>query len=122
MNLTVNMALSIPVIVRHGKLAASAAIDPASVKLVKVEPKQQKLAFTLSRSGTRSIYGDAAVYRGEEKIVETRGLAVYTPNKKRTIELHVPDQFQLKSGDTVRVVFNEKDATKPLAEATAVLP
>ena len=122
MRVTVNVGISIPVIARHGKLEAKATIDPASVRLSVVEPKQQLVGFTLLRAGTRSVYGDVAVYRGEEKVAVGSGFAIYTPNSQRKIGVHVLEPYQLKSGENIRLVFTEKDEKKPLAETTITLP
>ena len=122
MRVTVNIGISIPVIARHGKLEAGAGIDPSSVKIVAIEPKQQLVGFTLSRTGTRSIYGDVVVYRGEEKVAVGNGFAVYTPNSKRKIGVPVLDNFSLQTGEKIRVVFTERDGKKPMAETTITLP
>jgi len=122
MRVVANIGVSIPVIARHGKLDAQTAIDPASVRLVPVEPKQQLVGFTLSRTGSRSVYGDVAVYRGEEKVAVGNGVAIYTPNLKRKIGVPVLDNFRLKPGENIRVVFTERDAKKPMAETTITLP
>jgi len=122
MKVVTNIGVSIPVIARHGKLEAQAAIDPSSVKVVAVEPKQQLVDFTLSRTGTRSVYGDVAVYRGDEKVAVGNGLAIYTPNLTRKVGVPVLDTFMLKPGEHIRVVFTERDEKKPMAETTITLP
>jgi P pilus assembly chaperone PapD len=122
MKITTNIGVSIPVIARHGNLEVSAAIDPATVKISTVGPKQQQVGFTLTRTGTRSIYGDIAIYRGKEKIAEGNGFAVYVPNGKRKIAVSVPETSALNPGDTIRVVFTEREDKKLMAETTVVLP
>jgi hypothetical protein len=122
MKVLANIAVSIPVIARHGKLEAQAAIDPLTVKLIAVEPKQQLVGFTLSRTGTRSVYGDVAVYRGQEKVAVGNGVAIYTPNLLRKIGVPVLENFLLKPGENIRVVFTERNEKKPMAETTITLP
>lgn len=122
MKITTNVGISIPVIARHGKLEAKAAIDPLSIKVTAVEPKQQLVGFILTRSGTRSVYGDVAVYRGEEKVAVGSGFSVYTPNSQRKIGVNVLDPYLLKPGENIRVVFTERDEKKPMAETTVILP
>jgi hypothetical protein len=122
MRVKANIGVSIPVIARHGKLEAQAAIDPLSVKLIAVEPKQQLVGFTLTRSGTRSVYGDVVVYRGEEKVALGNGFAIYTPNLKRKVGVPVMENILLKPGENIRVVFTERDAKKPIAETTITIP
>lgn len=122
MRVTVNVGISIPVIARHGKLEAKATIDPSSVKVTAVEPKQQQVEFTLGRTGTRSIFGDIAIYRGEDKVAVGSGFSVYVPNGQRKVGLRVLEPHQLKSGENIRLVFTEKDEKKPMAETTLTLP
>ncbi|MBJ6798961.1 fimbrial biogenesis chaperone [Geomonas propionica] len=120
MNIVANVGISIPVIARHGDLQAVAAIDPKSVALS--GDKQQVLSFTMCRSGTRSVHGDVAAYRGQDKVAEGRGFAIYTPNTVRKVAIVVPESSRLRSGDTVRLVFTERGEKKPLAETAVVLP
>ena len=122
MNIVANVGISIPVIARHGELQAAATIDPASVTLRHPGEKQQVLSFTMSRTGTRSVYGDVAAYRGQDKVAEGKGFAIYTPNTVRKVAIVVPENTRLRSGDTVRLVFTERDEKKPLAETAVVLP
>jgi len=122
MNITANIGISIPVILRHGNLEAKAAIEPTSVKLTELGQKKQLVAFTLTRTGTRSIYGDVVVYRGKEKVAEGNGFAVYTPNVQRKVGVPVMESSPLRSGDTIKIVFTERDEKKPMAETAAVLP
>ncbi|WP_224984180.1 fimbrial biogenesis chaperone [Geomonas agri] len=120
MNIVANVGISIPVIARHGDLQAGASIDAGSVALS--GEKQQVLSFTMHRSGTKSVYGDVAVYRGQEKVAEGKGFAIYTPNTVRKVSLVVPEHSRLSSGEAVRLVFTERDEKKPLAESAVVLP
>jgi P pilus assembly chaperone PapD len=122
MNLTANIGISIPVIARHGNLEANAAIDPASVKISETGQKKQLVGFTLARTGTRSIYGDVVIFRGKEKVAEGNGFAVYTPNSQRRVGVPLLETCFLSPGDTIRIVFTERDEKKPMAETTVVLP
>ncbi|MBU5612001.1 fimbrial biogenesis chaperone [Geomonas azotofigens] len=122
MNIVANVGISIPVIARHGDLQARVAIDTKSVTLKPGGEKQQLLSFTMLRSGTRSVYGDVAAYRGEEKVAEGKGFAIYTPNTVRKVAIVVPENSRLRSGDTVRLVFTERDEKKPLTETAVVIP
>lgn len=103
-------------------MEAKASIDPASVKLSEIGPKKQLVGFTLSRTGTRSIYGDVVVYQGKDKIAEGNGFAVYTPNRERKVGVPLPESSPLKSGDSIRIVFTERDEKKPMAETTVIIP
>lgn len=122
MSITTNIAVSIPVMARHGNLEAKAAIDPASVKVIETDKTQQCVRLTINRSGQRSIYGDVTMFRGKEKVAEGRGLAVYTPNTHRNLELPVQSSSRLNPGDALTILFTEKDEKIPLAVTTVVLP
>jgi len=122
MKIKARIGISIPVIVRHGKLAVKTEIDPSSVRVTAVEPRQQVVDFTMLRTGTRSVYGDVAVYRGADKVAVGNGLALYTPNTRRKIGLRVHDPHMLKPGEEIRVVFTERDEKKPAAETTITVP
>lgn len=122
MNIVANIGITIPVIARHGDLEVKAAIDPESVMVQQAEGKQQVLTFKMIRTGTRSIYGDVVAYRGKDKVVEGSGFAVYTPNATRKVALSVPENSRLRSGDTVRLVFTERNEKKPMAETTVIVP
>jgi len=121
MRISTNVGVSIPVIVRHGQLVAEAAIDPASVAVTAADPHAQRITLTLSRAGSRSIYGNIAVYRGKEKVALVDNFAVYVPNSRRKVSVPVLEPHQLKPGDSLHVVFTEKGESKPLAEAAAVV-
>lgn len=122
MNIVANIGITIPVIARHGDLEAKAAIDPASVAVKQVADKQQVLSFTMTRTGSRSIFGDVVAYGGKDKVAEGNGFAIYTPNALRKVAVPVPENSHLRSGDTVRLVFTERNEKKPMAETTATLP
>lgn len=120
--ISTNFGISIPVIARHGDLSAQAQIDPASIAISEDRSKQQMVSFALTRTGTRSIYGDIEVLRGKEKVAEAKGVAVYAPNNRRMLSLNLRGSTQVGRGDAIRIVFTEKDEIKPMAETTAVIP
>lgn len=98
--------VSIPVIVRHGKLSAAVEIQTPSVK-------DDTLTFTLKRDGSRSTYGDVEVFvnngnKKGERVGYVRGLSVYYPNAKRIVEvpLQLPASFS-KSKDGLLISFTE---------------
>lgn len=122
MSITTNIDVSIPVLARHGELQAAAAIDPGSVKVVENQQKRQFICLTINRSGQRSIYGDLTLFRGKEKVAEALGFAVYTPNTHREMQLPVLSPSRLNPGDTLTIVFTEKDEKNPMAVTSVVLP
>lgn len=114
--LTPVFGLTIPVIVRHGKLAAKGGVADLTYTPSKGE-KPAELGFTLERDGKRSLFGDVvATYHpksGSPLVVgEINRLAVYTPNDKRrvTMTLRVPDGVKLGNGK-LNLVYRETQKT-----------
>jgi P pilus assembly chaperone PapD len=119
--LTPIYGVTIPVIVRKGALKATAAIS--NVHLLR-ESGQVSLAFNLSRSGDRSVYGRVRVTKpGVAKpIYEARGVAVYAELSARTVALQVPPEVAAAMTGPVTVQYLEDNDTGGLiAEAQGVL-
>ena len=78
--------ITLPVIVRQGKLSATAKIEKARIV---TEDGKQYLDYDLLREGNRSVYGDmeiSCVGGGEPTILQQiRGIAVYTEVTRRTM-------------------------------------
>jgi len=112
-NLIPIMAISIPVIIRHGKLNANIKISDLVFNRA-LEEKHPYLSFKLNREGTRSIYGDISInFRSVSagdpvEVGRINGLAVYVPNKNRTlnVSLFAPEGINLHNG-TLHVTFKE---------------
>ena len=104
--------LTIPVIVRHGKLAAEGGVSGLSYTPPNGE-KPAKLGITIERSGERSLFGNLVATfhpKGGSPLVvgELNRLAVYSPNNKRrvTMTLRVPDGVTLATGK-LNVAYRE---------------
>ena len=114
--------VTIPVIVRLGNLEARAGI--ANVHLVKAAGKTV-IAMDVTRSGSRSIYGDVKVFKPgvAEPIAIQRGVAVYTEIGARSIQVPVEAAVVAQANGPVKVQFFEKnDGIDSLAaETSAVL-
>lgn len=114
--------VTIPVIVRLGNLQVQAAISD-----VRVEQREGKpsIALQLSRSGTRSTFGDVKILKSgvKEPIAIQRAVAVYTEVGKRQVSIPVADSFkgQLSGPVTIQYVETFDDGSKTLAETQAVL-
>lgn len=88
--------MSIPVIIRVGETNSSTTITGLSLKTSETDPPV--LSMTLNRSGNMSVYGDVSVkyvsMNGQSKLVGAiKGLAVYTPNTKRLVQLVLDKTF-----------------------------
>lgn len=130
--LVVVPAITIPLIVRHGELSASASIS--DIVLSRGDAKndgQPMVSFSINRSGARSLFGDVSItYRsadGREEFVigQINQLAVYTPNSRRRISLplRVPVHVTL-SGGRLRVEYRARpdDGGGTIAFADQAVP
>jgi len=105
-------SITVPVILRVGKLDASASLDAAA--LDQAAPDQ--LMIKLTRSGTRSTYGDITVTpEGQSEPAWTvRGVAIYTPNRSREAALPLPPEVREQlAGTKVRIAYISTDDAVP---------
>ena len=128
MRLRAVYGVSIPIIVRHGTLVAGLGLSDLRVEQVPGADPPARLAVTLNRSGDGSVYGDlraVLVRDGQPDLVVgvARGLAVYSPNTRRTCVLPLRLPPQLDPRARLRVRFDPAPGvTKtPLAEASVAL-
>ena len=128
MRLRAVYGVSIPIIVRHGTLVAGLGLSDLRVEQVPGADPPARLAVTLNRSGDGSVYGDlraVLVRDGQPDLVVgvARGLAVYTPNPRRTCVLPLRLPASLDPRARLRVSFDSAPGvTKtPLAEASVAL-
>lgn len=119
-------SITVPVILRVGTLAASVQVDGAA--LSKADAGQ--LIVKLSRSGTRSTYGDISLtVEGERQPAWlVRGVAIYTPNASRDVILPLPADVRARlAGKRVKIAYISTDSAEPalagsvLASLTAAL-
>jgi hypothetical protein len=120
--LTPIYGVTIPIIVRLGNLEATAGI--ANVHLEKKDGKPA-VALDLSRSGTRSTYGEVRVLKAgvKDPIAVQKGVAVYTDVARRHVSIPVQDNLRgLASGPvTVEYLETYEDGTHMIAQTQAVL-
>lgn len=125
--LTPVFGVTIPVIVRHGSTSAIAKFGAIKIHKLQKPEVRYKLSIPINREGNQSLYGNLFVEftpeNGGNKLEVGRlnGLAVYSPNKTRTIALTLlpPPGLELKSG-LLKVTYSaesefliEKDLTLP---------
>lgn len=125
------VGVTIPVIVRHGSLHATATLSDLQFHPANDPKRQPRISLTIEREGDRSVYGDFRVTfhpkNGSAVIVgQANGVALYTPNSRRTFttNLQAPPGLELKNGDLhVTYLKHGQDATTGLiAEARLRLP
>lgn len=111
--LTPIMAISIPVIVRHGEVDAAASISNLTLNNGEGQPK---LALNLERSGNGSLYGDIEVRfvpasgTGEPLVIGQHiGVSVFPPldRLRYRIPLQLPAGRHLSAG-TIEVIYRER--------------
>ncbi len=114
--------VTIPIIVRHGELTATAAIsNPRIVQ----QDGRQALSIDLSRSGDRSTYGEILVTRpgSDVPVSRLRGIAVYPEIGQRSVTLPVNEAFQGPLAGPVTIQYRESDREggRVIAETRAEL-
>jgi hypothetical protein len=131
----------IPVIVRHGELAAKVALN--GVRLERTAAKRKNpndktatpgglaILLNIQRTGNRSVYGDVVVqfFPGSSaagiQVGRVGGVAVYLPIEEREVRLVVPEAVATKlHGGRLRVTYSlpvEQGGTL-LAETTVAVP
>jgi hypothetical protein len=120
--LTPVYGVTIPVIVRLGNLSVKAGISD-----VRLEQRDGKpmVALELSRSGSRSTFGEVRVLKAgvKDPIALSRAVAVYTELNKREVLIPVDENFKgpLAGPVTVQYVETYDDGSKTIAETRAVL-
>ena len=120
--LTPVYGVTIPVIVRLGNLQATAGI--ANVRLDKFDGKPA-VALDLSRSGSRSTYGEIRVFKAgvKDPIALQKNVAVYTEINRRHVAVAVDEAYKgpLAGLVTVQYVETFDDGSHVIAETQAVL-
>ena len=114
--------VTIPVIVRLGNLQATAGI--ANVGLEKHDGKPA-VGLDLSRSGTRSTFGEVRVYKAgvKDPIAVQRAVAVYTELNSRHVAIPIAETYKGSVDGPVTVQYFEtfEDGVEKVAETQAVL-
>ena len=122
LQLTPVYGVTIPAIVRIGNLDAKAGI--ANVRLEEKDGKPM-IGLDLTRSGTRSTFGEIRVLKSgvKDPVGVLRGVAVYTEVGSRPVAVPVSDSFKgtLAGPVTVQYVETSNGSTSVIAEAQANL-
>jgi len=79
----------------------------ASIPLSGIIPVSGQLQFTVG---------------GVLTVVSTQMHSTYNTQHASKGQCHLPENVNVKPGDTIRIVFTERDEKKPMAETTVVLP
>lgn len=117
--------ITIPVIIRNGESTTRTDISDVSFEMV--SDTIPRLSMSFLRSGNMSVYGDITVDHLSPAGVMTRvgiakGLAVYTPNTRRTFQLSLKKlpEVDYHSGKLI-LIFSAPSDVKPEKYAEAEL-
>ena len=114
--------VTIPVIVRLGNLQATAGISNVSLER---KDGQTSVSLDLSRSGSRSTFGEVQVLKAgvKDPIAIQKSVAVYTEVGSRHLTIPVDDAFKGDPAGPVTVQYIEtyRDGNEKIAETQAVL-
>jgi hypothetical protein len=120
--LTPVYGVTIPVIVRLGNLSVEAGISNVHLENRDGKPA---IAMELSRTGSRSTFGEVRVLKSGVKapIALSRAVAVYTELNQREVVVPVDETYKgaLTGPVTVEYVETFDDGSKTIAETQAVL-
>jgi len=130
-NLTIIPGVTLPVIVRHGSLSATATLSDFSLAPLSDGNSSPALTFKINRSGARSVYGDlTATYYPSAKhngvvISQIKLLAVYVPNASRTVvmPLTLPEDVELSGGNiTVKFITPPSEGAAEMTSGEYPVP
>jgi len=100
------VGITIPVIVKQGKLSSSASLSDFEIVQSNTVKGGSSLSLKINRTGNESTYGDIRIYFTAEKgqsvlIGQVDGVAVYLPLDQRSIEikLNPPTGLSLSNGE-----------------------
>lgn len=115
--------ISIPVIVRKGKLEATAALT--NVRMGK-DNEGPTLEFDMSRKGDKSVFGEIHVTKPgqSEPIAVAKGIAIYPEIASRNVSLPLPPEVAAKlHGEVVVSYYEAPEAGGGLiSQVRSVLP
>ncbi len=119
--------IAIPIIVRIGQTTLAVGIKDAS--LVTLDNGAKAIAFTLTRSGTRSAFGDVTVTAAgaSTPVAISKGIGVYPEVDSRQVVIPVDpetDPRLLARGARLKIQFTDDDVAPgtKLAEHDLVVP
>lgn len=114
--------VTIPVIIRLGNLSVQAGISNVHLETKDGKPE---IALDISRSGTRSTFGEVRVLKAgvKDPIAVENAVAIYTELGDRKVEIPIDDSYKGEVAGPVTVEYVEKyeDGSKTIAETRAVL-
>jgi len=125
------VGISIPVIIRHGKLQSELKLDNAHIIPGDEANPIPGISVDMHRSGNQSVYGDfRAIFtpnNGDEPVIiaMANGVAIYSTNvfRKFSVPIRAPSGISIKEGK-IRIIFLESgkdEKTGLIAETSFAL-
>lgn len=104
--LTPIYGITIPIIVRKGRLEATASIANGRIERGEEGPA---LTFDLARQGESSTFGEIRVTKPglDEPLLVARGVAVYPELEGRTVRFRIPEELALQMTGPVSIAYYE---------------
>ena len=104
--LTPIYGVAIPVIIRKGKLSATAALANA---VIGRDADGPALQFDLSRKGTKSVFGEIYVTQAgnPEPVVVVKGIAIYPEVETRKVSIAINPEIAAKLKGPVKISYRE---------------
>jgi P pilus assembly chaperone PapD len=98
--------VTIPLIIRKGKLQASAAMTAPRMTN---EDGRQFLEFDMSRTGNKSVYGNVFISKSgvAEPIWAAKGIAIYPEADKRVVTLPLSPEAAAQMTGPITISYNE---------------
>lgn len=124
LNFELRSVVTIPIVVRHGRLAAEATITDASVFQ---DAGGWMAGFRLVRAGARSIRGDVAISfipdRGGPRVQvgQIVGLPVYFPNADRIVTVRLTRDVRSLGKGEIEISFVEPERSRGAVTAKTVV-
>lgn len=113
--------ITVPVIVRHGKLEGNGELTDINMTDVNSGPG---ISLRIARSGSKSLRGDLVASVGGEKLARLNNVAVYlsTPYREVVLPLN-PEEAKAAAGRKVVVEYRPRgdDVGPPIASGSVVL-
>jgi hypothetical protein len=122
--LTPVFGTAIPVIVRHGNVAAGVSFADFYFRPALSAQDRPSVSFAVVRTGNRSVYGDLECVslsdpRKPRVVGRMRGIAVYTPNSERWVGIPLEGIDPSATGGRLLVRFRETTLNaQAIAEST----
>lgn len=121
-SLTPIYGVTIPIIVRQGRISATAAISNPRVES---DEDGHRLMFDLARSGNGSVYGEVIATRQgvAEPVLMARGIAIYPERDSRVVALPLTaEQAEALRGPvTIRLVEDRSRGGATIAEVSGLV-